>query len=98
MYSKTSDVFNALNTTFHEAFIREGPDEDENQPESEANDSPSLVPPMLDINITWHGVKKLTEGLNSGKSPGPDDISQKLLKLILCEAASCLKVLVENSL
>ena len=64
LYSKTSDILNALNTTFYEAFIREDPDEDENQPGSEANDSPSIVPPMLDINITWHGVKKLIEGLN----------------------------------
>ena len=74
LYSKTSDILNAVNTTFYEAFIREDPDEDENQPGSEANDSPSIVPPMLDINITWQGVKKLIEGLNSGKSPGPDDM------------------------
>ena len=65
---------NALITTFYEAFIREDPDEDENQPGSEANDSPSIVPPMLDINITCQGVKKLIEGLNSDKSPGPDDM------------------------
>ena len=98
MYSRTSDILNALNTTLYEAFIREDPDEDENQPGSEGNDSPLIIPPMLDINITWQGVKKLIEGLNSGKSPGPDDISPKLLKLIPCEAASFPKVIFENSL
>ena len=97
MYSKTSYILNALNTTLYEAFIRGDPDEDENEAGSEANDSPSIVSPLLDISIAWQGVKKLIEGLNSGKSPGPDDINPRLLKLIPCEAASFLKVIFENS-
>ena len=53
---------------------------------------------MIDINITWEGVKKLIGGLDSRKSPGPDDMRPKLLKLVPIEAASFLNLIFENSL
>ena len=62
--------------------VREDPDETENQSESETNESPLIFSSMLDISITWQGVKKLIEGSDSGTSPELDDISPKLLKLI----------------
>ena len=85
-------------TTFYEAFIREDLDDTENQSESEMNESPSIVSPMVDFNITWQEVKKLIEGLDSCESPGSDDRSLKLLKIIPCEAASYLKSIFGNSL
>ena len=62
------------------------------------NESLSIIPSLVDISITWKGVKNLIEGLDSGKFPGSDDISPKLLKLIQCEVERLLKFNFKNSL
>jgi hypothetical protein len=39
------------------------------------------IPKMKDIRITEGGVLKLLQGLNISKARGPDEISQKILKM-----------------
>ena len=53
---------------------------------------------MPNIEVTFQGVKKLIDGLDSKKSPGPDNISPGTLKLIPNEAANFLEVILKNSL
>ena len=89
---------NVFNTTFYEAFSQDHQDEIKNQLESGRNENPSNFPLMPDFDITWQEVKKLIEGLDLSRSPGPDDICPNLLKLIPRITAYFLKVICKNSL
>ena len=52
--------------------------------------------PPIEFNIC--GVVKLLSELDPSKSPGPDHIPTRLLKLLAVEIASCLKLLFSASL
>ena len=62
------------------------------------NENPIIVPQMIDINISWQGVKKQIGGFDSGKSPRSNDIRPKLLKIVPSEATSFLNLIFEISL
>ena len=52
----------------------------------------SNIPYMPNIEVTFYGIKKPIDGLDSKKSPGPDNISPGILKLISNKAASFLEL------
>ena len=52
----------------------------------------SPYPNITEIEITIAGVKKLLLGLDPSKSPGPDKIPGKLLKVMVSEIAPCLSL------
>ena len=52
---------------------------------------------MPKIEVTFQAIKKLIDGLDSKKSPGPDKISPGKLKLIAHEVAKFLEVIYKNS-
>ena len=58
----------------------------------------SPYPDINEIEITIAGVKKLLLGLDPSKSPGPDKIPGKLLKVMASETAPCLSLVFAASL
>ena len=97
VFTKSKDILNALNETFFEAFSHDEQLENVNL-DSDDNGNLSNIPNMPNIEVTFQGVKKLIDGLDSKKSPGPDNISPGILKLIPNEAAKFLEVIYKNSL
>ena len=83
-FNKTDYSLDTLNTPFYEAFSQD------NNPFSEtanASQSDLNFPDMPVIDISCSCVKALIDGLDLSKSPGPDRISPKLLKLSPEEAS-----------
>ena len=96
-FTNSKDILNALNDTFFEAFSRDEHAETVSLDSGDCSHA-SNTPHMPNIEVTFNGIKKLIEGLDSKKSPGPDNISPGILKLIPNEAASFLEVIYKNSL
>ena len=58
----------------------------------------SPYPDINETEITIAGAKKLLLGLGPSKSPGPDKIPGKLLKVMASEIAPCLSLVFAASL
>ena len=97
VFTKSKGILNALNETFYEAFSHDEQLENVNL-DPDDNGNLSNIPNMPNIEVTFQGIKKLIDGLDSKKSPGPDNISPGILKLIPHEVAKFLEVIYENFL
>ena len=90
-FTKSKDILNALNDTFFEAFSCDEHSETMSLDYGDCSHV-SNIPHMPNIEVTFYGIKKLIDGLDSKKSPGPDNISPGILKLISNKAASFLEL------
>ena len=86
-----------MNETFFEALSHDEQLENVNQDSGDKGNL-SNIPNMPNIEVTFQGIKKLIDGLDSKNSPGPDNISHGILKLIPHEAAKFLEIIYKNSL
>ena len=55
-------------------------------------------PIMSDFKFTSNGIEKLMKGLNAHKTPGPDNLSPRLLKELSSEIAPLLQLVYQKSL
>ena len=97
VFTKSKNILNTLNETFFKAFSHNEQLENVNL-NSGDNGNLSNIPNMPNIEVTFQGIKKLIDGLDSKKFPGPDNISRGILKLIPHEAAKFLEVIYKKSL
>ena len=81
-----------MNDTFFEAFSGGEQPENVNLDFGDCGHL-SNIPLMPNIEVTFQYVKKLIDGLDSKKSPGSDNISPGILKLIPNEAANFLDIM-----
>lgn len=80
-----------LNSQFTSVF-------NQNEPTGNIKSIPTSHPPMNTFEITQEGVYKLLCGLDVYKSPGPDDLSPRLLKELAPEISPILTLLYQASL
>ena len=90
-YSDNHDKANLLNQYFATVFTKDNGCELPNM-------GPSTYPNMSQIEITITGITKLLRELDPSKSPGPDKIPGKLLKLVASEISPCLLLIFSASI
>ena len=91
LYSDNQDKTNVLNHYFSTVFTKI-----DNSVLPNMGLSPH--PDINELEIAIAGVKKLLLGLDPSKSPGPDKIPGKLLKVMASEIAPCLLIVLATSL
>ena len=91
LYTDSSSKSKILNKQFKSVFTSPSLDETPKLPGQP-------FPPMKDLRITERGIYKLTDGINTSKSSGPDGIPGKLLQSLAKELAPVLRFIFEQSL
>ena len=99
LYSHPTDKADILNKQFQSVFSSsESVSEEEFSKSYPMPTTEDQFPVIEDIDITLNGIVKLLKDLNPTKSPGPDNLSQKVLKETANEVGPLLLLIYRKSL